>query len=89
VRNTARYPITKNYLCFVCYSEPNKCQEDFNWVTVALIILFCIRINMQVSKVRYGYIYTQRLLGLTPGREFFYGGLASTVSCACFYTCPF
>jgi len=26
---------------------------------------------------------------LTPGREFFLGGLASTVSCACSYTCPF
>jgi len=29
------------------------------------------------------------LSGLTPGREFFLGGLASTVSCACSYICPF
>jgi len=27
--------------------------------------------------------------GSTPGKEFFLGGLASTVSCACSYTCPF
>ena len=30
VRNTAAYSITKNHLCFVCYGEPNKGQDDFD-----------------------------------------------------------